>query len=203
MAPFYFEDMIFTMLAGLVAGIPSMLLSCAGYVLTAVAIYVIARRRGLRKPWLAWIPVVNVWLLGSLSDQYQYVVRRRNTSRRKWLLGLNLLKPVLYGLVIGFGIAAFVPAGYGVYWEDALIAAGFAIPLAAAAIAAAVIRYIALYDLYRSLDPVNAVLFLVLSIFVGITEPFFLFFNRDKDGGMPPRRPEQPRQETWEDTEYL
>ena len=88
------------------------------------------------------------------------------------------------------------------YWEDAVVAAGFAIPLAVAAVASAVIRFIALYDVYRSLDPANAVLFVVLSIFVGITEPFFLFFNRDKDTGMPPRRPEPdyeaPRQEDWE-----
>ena len=34
-----------------------MLLSIAGYVLTALALYTIARRRGLRNPWLAWIPV--------------------------------------------------------------------------------------------------------------------------------------------------
>ena len=65
---------------------------------------------------------------------------------------------------------------------------GFALPLAVAAVAAAVIRFIALYDVFRSLDPDNAVLFLVLSILFGITEPFFLFFNRDKDAGMPPRR---------------
>ena len=47
--------------------------------------------------------------------------------------------------------------------------------------------YIAYYDLFRSCKPNNAVLFLVLSIFVGVTTPFFLFFNRKKDGGMPPR----------------
>lgn len=189
MAPYFFEDVLFTLLAGLMAGIPSMMLSCAGYVLTAVAIYVIARRRGLRKPWLAWVPVLNVWLLGSLSDQYQYVVRRKNTSRRKWLLVLELLKPVLYAGVIGFGVAAFVPGAYfGMDWENAIFAAGFALPLAVMAVAAAVIRFVALYDVYRSLDPDNAVLFLVLSVLFGITEPFFLFFNREKDNGMPPRR---------------
>ena len=73
-------------------------------------------------------------------------------------------------------------------------------------VAAMVIRYIALYDVYRSLEPENAVLFVVLSIFVGITEPFLLFFNRDKEKRMPPRKqgpvPEsQP--EPWENTEYL
>lgn len=195
----YVEEMLL-LLSGLLTAIPSMLLGLASYVLTAVAIYVIARRRGLSKPWLAWVPVLNVWLLGSLSDQYQYVVKRKNTSRRKWLLVLNLVKPVLYGIVIGFGVSALDSFGYGFYWENALVAAGFALPLAVVAAAAAVIRFVALYDVFRSLDPANAVLFLVLSVLVGITEPFFLFFNRDKDAGMPPRRePVYEAQESWED----
>lgn len=201
MSMYYMED-VFLLLSGLLSALPSLLLGIASWVLSAVAVYVIARRRGLRKLWLAWVPLLNVWLLGSLSDQYQYVVRRRITNRRKWLLGLNLMMLVLYGLVIGFGVSAFVPRSYGMYWQDAMVAAGFALPLAAAAVASAVIRFIALYDVFKSLDPDNAVLFLVLSILVGITEPFFLFFNRDKDAGMPPRRPEpvceEPRQETWE-----
>ena len=55
-------------------------------------------------------------------------------------------------------------------------------------IAALVVRYMALYDIYVSCDPANSVLFLVLSILFGITEPFFLFFSRNKDQGMPPRK---------------
>ena len=59
----------------------------------------------------------------------------------------------------------------------------------------------------------NGTLYLVLSILFSPTEPFFLFFNRDKDLGMPPRKKqpvyEQPvseqdyTYETVEDTEYL
>lgn len=52
----------------------------------------------------------------------------------------------------------------------------------------------ALYDIYVSMDPGNSVLFTVLSILFRVTKPVFLFINRNKDGGMPPRR-EVPRQE--------
>ncbi|MBP3683506.1 MAG: hypothetical protein J6J12_00905 [Oscillospiraceae bacterium] len=210
MAPYFFEDVIFTLLAGLMAGIPSMMLSCAGYVLTAVAIYVIARRRGLGKPWLAWIPVVNVWLLGSLSDQYQYVVRRKNTNRRKWLLVLNFIKPILAAGTLWFGMIILQQIGYGVVlssiWDLWLGLFGFGVPLMAVSIVVMVIRYMALYDVYKSLDPENAVLFVVLSIFVSIIEPFFLFFNRNKDKGMPPRKGTtipDPQPEAWENTQYL
>ena len=41
-------------------------------------------------------------------------------------------------------------------------------------------------------------LYLVLSILFSPTEPFFLFFNRDKDQGMPPRK----RQPVYEQPVY-
>ena len=66
------------------------------------------------------------------------------------------------------------------------------IPLVGIAIAVMAIRYVAMYDLYTSCSPQNNVLFLVLSIFFTVTEPFFLFFIRNKDEGMPPRR-QQPQ----------
>ena len=197
---FIFEEEIWMFLMGLLSSIPTMLFGLAGYVLSAVAVYSISRRRGLNKPWLAWIPVVNVWLLGSLSDQYQYVVNRRNHAKRKLLLVLgivmNLLTVVVAVLAISMAgpvlFADFGP-GHGMWaglMGQAAGIAGAALPLAGVAIAYAVLRYMALYDLYKSMDPANCVLFLVLSICLTVTEPFFLFFNREKDKGMPPRKQE-------------
>lgn len=217
---FYAHDAL-TPLLGLLSGItdilrvPSILLSVASYVLTAMALYTIAQRRGIHKPWLAWIPVVNCWLLGSISDQYQYVVRGVNKSKRKILLGLSIANLVM---AIAIGVAAVVmvvKAAFGMTGyisEEAFAGAllgpifsilGLCIPLVGVSIACAIIRYIALYDLYKSLDPNNCVLFLVLSILFSVTEPFFLFFNREKDLGMPPRRQPQAAPsgdpEPWQD----
>jgi hypothetical protein len=74
---------------------------------------------------------------------------------------------------------------------------GVVMPLVAVHIAYLVIRYMALYDVYRSVDPANSILYLVLSILFSPTEPFFLFFNREKDLGMPPRK------QRTADTEYV
>ena len=190
------------MISALFSGIPSSLLSIAAYVLTALALYTLAQRRGLNRPWLAWIPVVNCWLLGSLSDQYRYVVKGEIKSKRKVLLVLNILSTVIGMAMIGICVAMVIGlAGDVVHGanEEAIIRTamgsvigilGLCLPLAGIAIAYAVIRYMALYDVYRSMDPSNCVLFTVLSILVSITEPFFLFFNRNKDLGMPPRRQE-------------
>ena len=46
-------------------------LSIAAYVLQALGLYTIAKRRGISNPWLAWVPVAWVWVLGSISDQFR------------------------------------------------------------------------------------------------------------------------------------
>lgn len=190
------------LLSGLVSGIPSSLLSVAAYVLTALGLYTVAQRRGLNRPWLAWIPVVNCWILGSLSDQYQYVVKGEIKSKRKVLLVLNILSAIISTAMICVCIAMVVGLTSGILQgadEEAMLHAvmgpvvgilGLCLPLIGIAIAMAIVRYMALYDIYRSMDPANSTLFTVLSIIVSITEPFFLFFNRNKDLGMPPRRQE-------------
>lgn len=208
---FFFDEEVLMLIPGLISGIPTGLFSIAAYILTAIAIYTISRRRGLTNAWLAWIPVVNVWLLGSISDQYQYVVKGQDKSKRKWLLVLNILKAALLTMIV---ILAVVTAGVLFTNKPSeLIGLGVAmlglvLPLVAVMITLCVIRYIALYDVYRSLDPANAVLFLVLSILFNPTEPFFLFFSREKDLGMPPRKQQpvydqEPVYTSVNDTEYL
>ena len=199
-------------------------LSIAMYVFRAAGCHSIAKRRGIKKPWLAWIPVADAYLLGCISDQYQYVVKGRNKSKRKVLLVLNIVLAVLYAVLLVCYIAVIINVVTGLLNgadEDQLVMGlmgplmgilGMCLPVVGVAIAVMVLRYMALYDLYTSCSPSTNVLFLVLSIIFGVTEPFFIFFNRKKDGGMPPRRPEpqayaplpeqqpqyQPPQEPWD-----
>ena len=193
-----------------------MLLSIAGYVLTALALYTIARRRGLRNPWLAWIPVADCWLLGSLSDQYRYVLKGEHRSKRKILLFFRVLITIMWISLMGLLVNLCFHAVGGVFWgamsdermfqilHQAMNLLVLCLPLMGISIAYAVFRYMALYDIYKSLDPENCALFLVLSILFGITEPFFLFFSREKDGGMPPRKQpvqDAPSSNDWVDTQ--
>ncbi|MDD5884276.1 MAG: hypothetical protein PUD70_09420 [Firmicutes bacterium] len=196
-------------------GMP-MLLSLATYVLTALALYTIARRRGLKNPWLAWIPVADCWLLGSLSDQYRYVVKGEHKSKRKILLFFRILTAVMWISLIGLLVNLCFHAVGSVFWgtmsderifqilHQALNLLVVCLPLIGISIAYAVFRYMALYDIYKSLDPANCVLFLVLSILFGVTEPFFLFFSRNKDDGMPPRKQpvsDAPSSNDWVDVQ--
>ena len=182
------------------------LVSIALYVLRAVGIYTIAKRRGINHPWMSWIPVVDYWVLGCISDQYQYVVKGKDKNKRKWMLGLSIAMAVVYivfFVILGVTISRIIVTAAGSMGADAILEAILApvtamliciIPMVVLAIAVVVIRYVAMYDLYTSCSPQNNVLFLVLSIFFNVTEPFFIFFIRKLDGGMPPRRTE-PRVE--------
>lgn len=205
-------------------GVPSAMLSIAAYVLTALALYTIAKRRCINHPWLAWVPVANLWLLGSLSDQYRYVAKGQIKSKRKLLLILKavsfFLTVSVLALVLTAGVKGFRMASYNIFADRILEEllpillwiAGIALPLAVASIAFAVVYFMALYDVYSSCDPDNDVLFLVLSILFGnIAKPLLLLLSRQKDLGMPPRREEPvrqpeweaPAQESWDNKDYL
>lgn len=200
------------LIPGLLSLIPSGAFSIAAYILTALSLYTMAKRRSIRHCWLSWVPVANVWVLGSLSDQYRYVVKGEYKSKRKWLLILKIISSVLGSIltVATLSVAAdlFTGAMYGMDMEDVLEdlivpgigIAALSLPMAGVAIAGAIGRYMALYDVYTSCDPQNNVLFLVLSVLFGVTEPFFLFFSRNKDEGMPPRR-QEPQYIPLENTE--
>ncbi len=203
--PYDYEYLLEDMMVNIssASGVSS-LVSIAVYVFIALSLYTIAQRRGISKPWLAWVPVVNVWILGSLSDQYRYVVKGEVKNKRKVLLGLNIASVVLgivmvavmIGMIISAGIQA---AGGGITTEHEVfqmigklfLTIGLMfIPMLAISITSFIVSAIALYDVYRSCDPENSTLYLVLSLIPGIktiTEPLFLFLCRNQDKGMPPR----------------
>jgi len=182
------------------------LVRIAVYVFTALSLYTMASRRGIPKAWLAWVPVVNIWIVGSLSDQYRYVVRGERKSKRKWLLALSILQAIIYVVIVVLAIAIIGNVFFGVmnhFSEYQLMnrimgpvfgLLSMCVPLVGVAIGQAILYYMALYDVYTSCDARNNVVYLVVSIIPGIStiaRPLFLFLCRDKDEGMPPRRQEE------------
>ena len=212
------EYMEYGLGVGLLSNSFSFLFGIAMYVLTSLGLYTLAKRRGIKNAWLSWVPVINCWIIGSLSDQYRYVVKGEVRNKRKTLLILNIILWVLTvaiavaGIVVAVNAAGAAMKGAA---EEALldlvlgpvfIILGLCLPMIGVTIAKAVIHYMAMYDIYTSCMPQNNVVFLVLSILFSVTEPFFIFFSREKDEGMPPRKAEpvyEAPQQTGNDTEYL
>lgn len=168
------------------------------YVLSAVGMYRIAKRRGIHHPWLAWVPVGNCWLLGSISDHYQYVVKQKITKRRKTLLILSIIALGLSLLLSGSLVTTILVAESAGSEVLSVIAIALStlsyIGMMGLSIAILIFSFIAYYDLFQSSKPNMAVLFLVLGIIFNVTLPFFVFACSESDSGMPPRRPRQPAQ---------
>ena len=206
----------------------SRVLSIAAYVLTAYSLYTIANRRGISKPWLAWIPVADMWILGSISDQYRYVVKGEIKSKRKALIPMCIISGIFCMILLVIAMMLiFIAAASGMSGTSMASMLEDAAPLPAimlvlgvlgvgVMVAYAIVYYKALYDVYTSCDPDNRVAYLVLSILFGFLKPVFLFLSRNKENGMPPRRSEpvnytyqepvwQPAQEPWkqENKDYL
>ena len=191
-------------------------IAVAVYVIKALSLSSIAGRRGIRHPWLAWLPIGETWILGCISDQYRYVALGQVKNKRKILLVLNIL---MYAALVGIlvllvnlmvqtiGLTEEMMQDY-ILTQMLGSAMGMLLlylVLAGMSIAVTILQYMALYDLYASCEPGNKVLYLVLNIFISITLPIFLLVCRKKDLGMPPRKqPVEPVQaipEPWTNTE--
>lgn len=171
------------------------------WILRSLAVYQIAKRRGLANAWLSWLPVGQDWIVGSISDQYQYLVGGKVCHKRKLLLGFSAASFVFsvitiimtIGFFSGLGVNSYI-YGYGDFdYYYAMQSVGMTLMLmffAVVAIVTFIFRCICKYDLYRSCEPKNAVAYLVLGILFGILDPIFLMICRNKEQGMPPRKPE-------------
>ena len=219
-------------IASLISSVPSAMISLAVYIVTALSLYTLAQRRGLKNPWLSWIPVARMWTLGAISDDYRLKAKGERRSRRKVLLGLKIATTIFSAVVMAVCVAVmvilfaaiFVGVGSAMTGNSlenlelteemenilGVCGVGFlltAFPALVLSVLYAVFYYIALYDIYRSCEPGNATLYLVLSIFVGLSQPVFLFLCRNKDDGFPKLQPEipplnwqpqEPPQEPWQ-----
>ena len=198
----------------LLSNLWSSVVGIVSYVLMSLGMYTIAKRRNINHPWLAWVPFGSSWLLGCISDQYHYVVEEEEKSKRKWMLALDILTSVL--LIAGFValIAGVVNAfvgmdmGSGYVMEDEAYMEAVLSPMLGSlgimllalipAIALAIMRIIAMYDLFASCDPNRKVVYLVLSILFDIAGSICVFISRHKDDGMPARIVATPEQDTWD-----
>ena len=155
-------QMIFTMLGF------ALLIAAVLYIFQSVGLYTLAKRRGLRYPGLAWVPVASGWTLGCLADQYDSAAC------------------VLFDEIPEEVMVPYATRTLTILILLNMLSSGLSIVYL-------VFFYIALYKIYKSCDPDTALPFLLLSIFISVTLPFFLFAGRNKDLGMEvPETPSRP-----------
>jgi hypothetical protein len=173
----------------LVVLLGALALGVASYILGSLGLSTVAERRGIRNSWLAWIPLANLWIWGSISDQYQYLVKGKIKNRRKSMLVLSIVEVVLY-------VMTFFGAIISALLEGAPSPLFFITytGLIVGAVILAVWQCMCWFDFFRSCEKSNATLYLILSIIFPVVKPFLVFACRKKDEGMPPRKQPAPPQ---------
>lgn len=68
-------------------------LSIANYIMVSLSIHKIGSRRQIANSWLAWLPIANYWIIGSIADDYD----KRQGHNRKWRTSLLTLALVGIG----------------------------------------------------------------------------------------------------------
>ena len=132
------------------------------YVLKSIGLSALAVKRGIENPWLAWIPIADLYIMGLLvgeMDLFGY-----------HLDNLGLWVPVIF---VGGMILSMIPF-LGVLFSIAVL----------------VFSIMFIYKLYEIYAPTQAVLYTILSILLGLF-CVFIFIIRNNDpvslpGAQPP-----------------
>lgn len=160
------------------------------YVLQSLALFNLAKKRGIQNYGLAWVPIGSSWILGKLADDVNICRRNKRTHFARNLLVLNIAYLAFFVLVY---IGAFA-LGITIAMEEMmsgvastagpaiiLVAVLLWLVLVALIIAINVLFYMALYRVFYGYAEENAVIFTVLSIFFSILQPIFLFVIRNRE----------------------
>lgn len=181
----------FTFFIGAIA--VSAVIGIAIYLLESISVYKMAKSAEIKNPWLAFVPVANDWVFGTLAEKYK---KKNGTKSARF----GIILPVLEGIVLIEAIALTIFTVISVkeitgYALDAVNTSAEMAPeqfmslipviilyfaLIAVAISYAVVFFIALWRVYSSFDKSNATLYIVLSVIFTISVPIILFIIRNR-----------------------
>ena len=187
----------------------ALLISLVFHFVQAWGLVRMAKSCGVERPWLAWIPVVNNYTVGQIAKCYAVKQRKKPIAYDKILLVLNIVATVvgIVMLIMLLGILLSMIQGLPdeLYPVDGIMNSfvtsdgpfvAFSLALFSlidslyllAGISYTVLWYIALWQIFKLFDEKNAVIYLVLSIFINIAVPviFVIFGNKQPDLTPPP-----------------
>lgn len=178
------------------------------YVFSSLGLYSHAKRHNIKNPWLAWLPVGNHWVYGTLCDRAAANKPNKKMQYAKWMLGLSagstggLIVYVILVIAMVFSILNSVM--YLSYDVDAMIGSMFGwiavilvfyLLIYAALIALYIIWSIGMYPVYRMYCTKGvSIAFAILGGIFGL-HGIFLFAIRNKPL-LPPQQ-QQPIYTTY------
>lgn len=159
------------------------------YILNAIGLYTISKKRGYKNAWLAFIPIGNYFVLGGIADNITACYGKR-TNHRIILLVSSIASSICASISSGYFFNMLIELiseatygyggyGYGYGYENLVFASVWPIINLAIAVVAVVFYYIACHKIFSDYSQ-NGSLWTVLSILFGIA-PFVIFALRNKN----------------------
>ena len=159
-----------------------LLIALAQYIMQSIAITHIGRRRGIKQPWLIWIPIARNWAIGALADDHD----ARNGLTRRFRVLLLVFVLVFYGayIILYGSLFAYIPTLETMNYESPEIVstviglfvgmyAGLLI-IVMLSLAVTALNYVCLYKIYESLSPRRCVLHFILGLLIPLYMPISL-----------------------------
>lgn len=143
-------DMLFLSLLGGM-GVFAFIIGVVFYVLKSIGLMTLAANKGMENTWLAWIPVADLYVMGAIVDKMNFFGFQ--------FTNLGLWVPVIF---LGGGLLGAIPV---LGWLLMIFVFVFAV--------------VFIYNLFNMYTP-NAILFTVLSVFLGLFA-IFLFVIRNNE----------------------
>ncbi|HPQ48244.1 MAG TPA: hypothetical protein PLP30_12805 [Clostridia bacterium] len=131
----------------------TVIFSVALYILFAYSLYEIVRKQEMPNPWLAWIPIVNMYCVGKLVGN----IKVFNLS----LTNMEIILPLAFALFVGLKyipLVGFILSAIGL-----------------------LVLVLAFHVLYEKFDPENAFLLTIITAILPVlAAPVILFIYRNK-----------------------
>lgn len=145
----------------------------ASYIVNALGLYRAAKASGINNSWLAWIPVANIWVLGSVTD----VIDTNYGLKRRWskaLLGtyIGVFVTIIpaYITMFAFIIMTSLSGASNEFATATMIMFFifyvFIIIAAMVSVVNQAISFVCLYKIFEKTVPEKSLKYLILSILV-------------------------------------
>lgn len=135
---------------------------------------------GLKGGWMSFIPVLNVYAIGKIAEQY---IKQdgKKSAKLSVILLISYFGNLIVGFVAGFflGIAGSIfPLSQSILMILSLLI--FVLTFGCS-IAYQIVMYIAFWRIYALFSNHNATLLLILSIVIPIAQPIIVFVIRNNE----------------------
>jgi len=170
------------------------------YVFQSLGLMGMLKKCGYHKPWFAWVPFVNVLAIGNLAEKYDDGKPAKKIGKQ--LLVLQIIMTSMIILFYVFEIMLLISSAVSPIASGMLLVLLFIVFIIAVIVLAIVYSikmYIAMWKIFRIFSPDYALVYILLCIFVNVTQPFIFFAIRNNE-------PKNLRQTEFEaytsDTQY-